>query len=556
MVINSPCLTDKKELAIPGQTATGKEFLNLLIAGSLPKTISAKNTATSKIVNSVKQIHAIVDGKAVVITESSVRNDLLFDDEDGITCLTNDEIFENIALMGVERAITTDASLVVAHNCDNINRTQTTAMPNVDIPLGMDTGGSPRHQETIRGAPSQTRSERVLKQPNEPPLPEGHTFGSGKGRMEHTFELMDIVLDLEKYKDAQAVEILKLKKRVESSDNDLDEGDASKQGRTSDKTKPMFKDSDFDDLDDLVDEGMAFVQGKDVEKQGKIGVDDTEAVNTTGEGVSTAAPRTPTTTTIVFDDEDVTMAMAQTLIKMNQEKPKEKGVAIKDVEDSSRPIRSTTTLQPIPTIDPKDKGKGILQETEPVEKTKKKVQDDVQIERDAKVALRLQAELDKEFRVERERQEEISKNMGGYKHSQLKGKSYEEIQGLYERQQKRIQDFTPMDSEKEAHSYLSMKKLEILKKNIKFRGGLLGLKDFLMILELPAAQLEENGVTRPKKYFELSTTEAIQADCDIMATNITPQGLPPEVYALVSNHKVAKELWERNSTISIAKELH
>ncbi|GJX98924.1 hypothetical protein Tco_0355943 [Tanacetum coccineum] len=42
------------------------------------------------------------------------------------------------------------------------------------------------------------------------------------------------------------------------------------------------------------------------------------------------------------------------------------------------------------------------------------------------------------------------KNMGGYKHSQLKGKSYEEIQGLYERHQKRIQDFTPMDSEKEA----------------------------------------------------------------------------------------------------------
>ncbi|GKC19496.1 hypothetical protein Tco_1021646 [Tanacetum coccineum] len=40
--------------------------------------------------------------------------------------------------------------------------------------------------------------------------------------------------------------------------------------------------------------------------------------------------------------------------------------------------------------------------------------------------------------------------MGGYKHSQLKGKSYEEIQGLYERQQKRIQDFTPMDLEKEA----------------------------------------------------------------------------------------------------------
>ncbi|GKF38539.1 hypothetical protein Tco_0118600, partial [Tanacetum coccineum] len=39
--------------------------------------------------------------------------------------------------------------------------------------------------------------------------------------------------------------------------------------------------------------------------------------------------------------------------------------------------------------------------------------------------------------------------------------------------------------------------------------------------------------------------EAIQADCDVKATNIILQGLPLEVYALVSNHKVAKELWER-----------
>ncbi|GJT82847.1 retrovirus-related pol polyprotein from transposon TNT 1-94, partial [Tanacetum coccineum] len=43
----------------------------------------------------------------------------------------------------------------------------------------------------------------------------------------------------------------------------------------------------------------------------------------------------------------------------------------------------------------------------------------------------------------------------------------------------------------------------------------------------------------------LSLTEAIQADCDVKETNIILQGLPPEVYALVSNHKVAKELWER-----------
>nr|GEX01942.1 retrotransposon protein, putative, Ty1-copia subclass [Tanacetum cinerariifolium] len=62
---------------------------------------------------------------------------------------------------------------------------------------------------------------------------------------------------------------------------------------------------------------------------------------------------------------------------------------------------------------------------------------------------------------------------------------------------------------------------------------------------LGADNLEETRVTRPKKYSELSVTEAIQAGCDVKATNIILQGLPPEVYALVSTHKVAKELWER-----------
>ncbi|GKA78911.1 integrase, catalytic region, zinc finger, CCHC-type containing protein [Tanacetum coccineum] len=47
--------------------------------------------------------------------------------------------------------------------------------------------------------------------------------------------------------------------------------------------------------------------------------------------------------------------------------------------------------------------------------------------------------------------------------------------------------------------------------------------------------IEENGVTRPTKYSELSPTEAIQADCDVKATNIILQGLPPKVYALFLN---------------------
>ncbi|GKC69597.1 hypothetical protein Tco_1115480, partial [Tanacetum coccineum] len=57
--------------------------------------------------------------------------------------------------------------------------------------------------------------------------------------------------------------------------------------------------------------------------------------------------------------------------------------------------------------------------------------------------------------------------------------------------------------------------------------------------------IKENGVTRPKKYSKLYGTEAILADYNVKATNIILQGLPPKLYALVSNHKVTKELWER-----------
>ncbi|GJT86204.1 hypothetical protein Tco_1067921 [Tanacetum coccineum] len=53
--------------------------------------------------------------------------------------------------------------------------------------------------------------------------------------------------------------------------------------------------------------------------------------------------------------------------------------------------------------------------------------------------------------------------------------------------------------------------------------------------------IEENGVTRPKKYSELSATEAIKVDCDVKATNIILQVLPPEVYALESECKLYDE---------------
>nr|GFA62126.1 hypothetical protein [Tanacetum cinerariifolium] len=43
---------------------------------------------------------------------------------------------------------------------------------------------------------------------------------------------------------------------------------------------------------------------------------------------------------------------------------------------------------------------------------------------------------------------------------------------------------------------------------------------------------EEDGVTMLKKYSELFAAKAIQADCDVKATNIILQSLPPKIYAL------------------------
>ncbi|GJV91584.1 hypothetical protein Tco_1539397 [Tanacetum coccineum] len=53
-----------------------------------------------------------------------------------------------------------------------------------------------------------------------------------------------------------------------------------------------------------------------------------------------------------------------------------------------------------------------------------------------------------------------------------------------------------------------------------------------------------DGATRLKEYTELTPAESIQADCDIKAINIILQGLPTEIYALVSQHRKEESLHE------------
>ncbi|GKC23011.1 hypothetical protein Tco_1025161 [Tanacetum coccineum] len=327
----------------------------------------------------------------MVISESLVRSDLFFNDEDGIAYLTNDEIFENLALMGYEQLSTklTFQKGKVTPLFDNM------------LVQNQAPEGAPRNHG---GVPAQTRSERVLEKPNEPPLLEGHTSGSGEGSMEHTFELADNVpntphnlpLSGEEAKTAQDRVITKLKLRVkrlekkrkartsqpmkrrlfkgrvESSDDKLDEEDASKQGRTDDKTKPMFQDSEFDKLDDDMDK---------VEE---------DTVNTT---------------TIRVSDVSAPVTTASTPVKIRSEKAKVKGIAFSDVAETPKLNKSTTTLQPLPTIDPKDKGKGVLVEEEPEKPEKVKRRD--QIESDAELAQRLHEEELAEFdRAQKERQKQ------------------------------------------------------------------------------------------------------------------------------------------------------
>ncbi|GKG20203.1 hypothetical protein Tco_0380004, partial [Tanacetum coccineum] len=54
----------------------------------------------AKTVNGEVQLQAQVNGKKIVVTEASVRRDLQLEDVDGIDCLPNATIFEQLTLMG------------------------------------------------------------------------------------------------------------------------------------------------------------------------------------------------------------------------------------------------------------------------------------------------------------------------------------------------------------------------------------------------------------------------------------------------------------------------
>ncbi|GJT31703.1 hypothetical protein Tco_0922122 [Tanacetum coccineum] len=295
------------------------------------------NTASSQTVSDEKQIHATVDSKAVVVTEASIRISLLLNDADGTACLTNEAIFQNLALMGFQ-------------GCS--------------------------------GFKLKTRIKKLKKK--------SHLVIS-----HHKAWL-------------RSVSRLSMKRKLGRKES------VSKQGRKHAKPRPTL--DAFDDLDADLAHGMEYMDTEEaLNRKGGSTVSTVRpervstggvTVNTVDPEISVVEPRTPPTTASIFDD-DVTMA--QTLINMKEEKAKEKRVAFKDVEDFSRPARSILTLKPLPIIDPKDKGKGVLQEPAPAKKMAKSdfdVSDCLEI---CEFARQLEVDWQAEEERKRQREEEASK---------------------------------------------------------------------------------------------------------------------------------------------------
>ncbi|GJU01649.1 hypothetical protein Tco_1111987 [Tanacetum coccineum] len=350
------------------------------------------------------QIRAKVDGKTIVITESSVRRDLHFDDEDdvgeGSGQPTESQHTPTTASLSHVEPIPTVASLhpkktkkhrKTKRKATEISQSSGPTTLVADEIVHKERGDSVERAATTATSLEAEQGSELSKQSNDPPLLRVNTLGSGEDSMK-LHDLIDLctklserVLDLENIKTAQDLEITNLKKRVKKLEK-------KKKSRT-----PQLKRRNEIDQD----EGISWFQ-ENAETQGRYGHDVSTAEVTTASvpidvDVSAASPTRPVDDSITDD-----ITLAETLMKIKSSasrSQKDKGIMFKE------PSKPTTTPRPQSQIPAKDKGKGIMQEPEkPV-----KVKDKDQIEYDANVSQRLQAELAEEARLEREREEEASK---------------------------------------------------------------------------------------------------------------------------------------------------
>ncbi|GJV38764.1 hypothetical protein Tco_1417204 [Tanacetum coccineum] len=222
------------------------------------------STVMAKTINGEEQLHALVDGKKIIITESSVRRDLQLADEEGVDCLPNSTIFEQLTLMGIGKGfsgrVTPLFQTMVVQNQSQLGegsailtdphhtptfiqpstqpqKTQQPRKPkrkDTQVPQSSDPienvadetvykelgGGGHWCQETMRDTITQTRFVSVSKHSNDSLLARGNILQSDEDILKLD-ELMALcttlqnrVLDLEKTKTTQHNEIASLKRSV------------------------------------------------------------------------------------------------------------------------------------------------------------------------------------------------------------------------------------------------------------------------------------------------------------------------------------------------------
>ncbi|GJR04921.1 hypothetical protein Tco_0527905 [Tanacetum coccineum] len=142
----------------------------------------------AKTVNVEVQLQALVDGKKIIITESIVRRDLQLEYAEGVDCLPNATIFEQLTLMGYEQS-----SGHTEHVADEV------VYKELDDSL-------------VRAAT--TASSLEAEHDNGNTLRSGEDSLKLKELMELCNNLQTRVLDLETTKTTQANEIDSLKRRV------------------------------------------------------------------------------------------------------------------------------------------------------------------------------------------------------------------------------------------------------------------------------------------------------------------------------------------------------
>ncbi|GJZ60045.1 hypothetical protein Tco_0615861, partial [Tanacetum coccineum] len=366
--------------------------------------------------------------------------DLQLEDAEGVDCLPNATIFEQLAIMGYEQV---PQSSVPSDNVadkaiykeldDSLLKAATTAS---SLEAEQDSGG-PRRQETIGDTIAQTGFENVSKLSNDPLLTRGNTLQSGKDSLKLN-ELMELctnlqirVLDLEKTNTTQAEEIVSLKRRVkkleqkkrsrthglnrlykvglttrvESSSNEEDlGGDASKQGRINaidaDEDITLVNDQDDADMFDLntltVDEVLAEldVAVKDV----NLTVDEVTLAQALA-SLKSVKPKVKANVVeelnVLVSAASIKVCAATTTTTTTIPTPK-KGIVITEMDTST-----TTTIYSQPSqAKVQDKGKGIMVE-EAVKSIKKK--DLVRL--DEEIGAKLQAEFDEDERLTKKKDE-------------------------------------------------------------------------------------------------------------------------------------------------------